>query len=104
MKLTNEQKIKVLKEAKRLIKNGIRHLMCTAIEQATENLGYIKGYRTCRMALKTIPELKKYKPQYFDNDPNEYKVLLYEMWFNSELKAPRIKIFNKLIKELGGKP
>ena len=104
MKLTNEQKIKVLKEAKRLIKTGGEYFICIAIEQATSKMGYIKNYRNNKMALKSVPELKKYKPKYYNDNPNVSRTILNNGWFNYNLKAPRIKIFNKLIKELGGKP
>jgi len=100
MKFTNEQKIKVLKEAKRLIKTGGERCICLAIITAGnfrkqwDLKNEINGTDASEFVCKLFPELQKYKPEIpFCN----------KLWWDASEMKPRITVLNNYIKELGGK-
>ncbi len=93
MKLTNKQKVTILKKALKRIEQGDSSCICRAIVDVDEML--IKEDESTTIpvydvVLKFFPKLKKYKPsQCWDN----------LLWYKFGLIPPRRKILKALIRE-----
>lgn len=86
-KLSKEEKIKILKKAKRFVKKGV--CICDAIYESTN------CEITYHDTLKYFPELRKFRPK---------GKKVGDLWFGDFEIEPRIITINKVIRELGGKP
>lgn len=86
--MTDETRIEILKEVKRLIFNGEFSFICGALKWVVRDKGC--GFKE---VFKIFPELKKHKPK---------KVVLDHPWWHltERGKKSRIEVLKSMIKEI----
>lgn len=94
--MTNKEKLAIVKKAKKYYIKEESDFICNCIYLAIEDIFGISSLNV----FKYIPELKKYKPAYFNNDKSRGRPALGSPWFDWDNRKPRMEIFNALIKEL----